>query len=161
MFRQTLASLQARVTVLKATGALLTALVALLAASTASAQDLDVSSIAKDDVKKEASGSGSWLPSWGSSSSSAPAVASRSPSVAWYDPLGVFTGASEPASNKTVRRQGLGVTATYNGSSLDTAARVKTTGGVWWDPLEIFYQTEETVTYDDVNGFLAQPRMTD
>jgi hypothetical protein len=152
MFRQTLASRSAR-----ATAALLTVSVVL---STASADDLDLSSIAKDDVKQEAN-SGNWLPSWGSSSSGAPAVASGSSSAAWYDPLGLFTGASEPEPNRPVRRQGMGVTATYNGSSLDTEGRVRTTGGAWWDPLEIFYPSEQTVVYDDVNGFLAQPRMND
>lgn len=156
MFRQTLASRSASALVCKATAA---ALVALLAVSTASAEDLDVSSIAKDDVKKQAS-SGSWLPSWGKSSSSAPAVASGS-SAAWYDPLGLFTGGSEPEAKGPVRRQGLGETARYNGSALDTSGRIETKGGAWWDPLEIFYQSEETVVYDDVNGFLAQPRMNE
>lgn len=155
MFRHTLALRSAGATALAV-------LVVSLAASTATAEDLDVSSIAKDDVKNEASGSGSWLPSWGkSSSSSAPAVASGASSVAWYDPLGLFTGGSEPESTEPVRRQGLGVTATYNGSALDTSARIKTTGGRWWDPAGLFYPAEETVEYEDVNGFLNQPRVGD
>jgi hypothetical protein len=149
MLRQVIASLKAA------------ALVALLAASTASAQDLDVSSIAKDDVKKEAS-SGSWLPSWGKSSSSAPAVASGSTSrSAWYDPMGLFTGSSEPESKQPARRNGLGETNRYNGSTLDNAKYVKSTGGAWWDPLGVFYPAEETVVYEDVNSFLSQPRMND
>ncbi|HEV7280157.1 MAG TPA: hypothetical protein VGN57_08095 [Pirellulaceae bacterium] len=137
------------------------ALAALLAASTANAQDLDVSSIAKDDVKKEAS-SGSWLPSWGSPSKKAPAVASgSSSSAAWYDPMGLFTGSSEPEAKQPVRRSGLGVTNKYNGSTLDNTKYVKTSGGAWWDPFGLIVPSDETVVYEDVNGFLSQPRMDD
>lgn len=153
MLRQALASL-------KATSASLTAAVVLLGASTAFSQDLDVSSIAKDDVKKEAASSGSWLPSLGGSSSSAPAVASSSSRTAWYDPLGVFTGPSEP-EKKPARGTGLGVVNTYQGSTRESYTHIKTTGGAWWDPLELFYQSEETVEYEDVNGFLNQPRVGD
>lgn len=166
MLRQALASLQGKAASLKATAALLkaaallTTAIVLLNASTAFAQDLDVSSIAKDDVKKEATKSGSWLPSLGSpSSSSAPAVAS-STSTSWYDPFGLFTGEPEP-EQKTVRRNGTGVVATYQGSTRESYTQVKTTGGVWWDPLEVFYQSKSTVEYEDVNGFLNQPRVGD
>lgn len=154
MLRQVLASL-------KVAAAALTAFVALLATSTANAQDLDVSSIAKDDVKQEAS-SGSWLPSWGSPSKSAPAAATgSSSSPAWYDPLGLFTGSSEPEPKQAVRRNGLGVTNTYNGSTLENAKYVKTSASPWWDPLGLIVPVEETVVYEDVNSFLSQPRVND
>ena len=155
MLRQVIAPLTATRSLLPAA-----ALAALLAGSTASAQDLDLSSIAKEDVKKEAS-SGSWLPSWGSPSSKAPAAATgSSSSPAWYDPMGLFTGSSEPEAPKQApRRSGLGVTNTYQGGSQDNATYVKTSGGAWWDPLGLIVPVEETVVYPDVNDFLSQPRM--
>ena len=143
-----------------------TALAAALLAPTslfvpaARAQDLDLSGIASEDVKKEATGSGSLLPSFGTPSSKAPAVASG-PSwtvASVLDPFGLFTSQPEPEAKKPVRRQGTGVVAVYQGGSQRNDPIVVTKGGAWWDPLELFVPVEEEYYYEDVNDFLNQDR---
>lgn len=139
------------------------AILASFVSSAALAQDLDLSGIAKEEVKQEAaSNSSSLLPSFGGGSSKTPSVASSSSS--WsvssvLDPFGLFTSAPAAATpQKPARREGLGTVSVYHGGAPRKDPRVVTKGGAWWDPLELFYPAEEAYEYDDVNDFLNQPR---